>query len=716
MRTIVALGTALSLAATSTAQISTVSLFENSLFGGAQVNIVLDTLPSHVPISLATFGFEDKATSLQWSLQPNIAVTFYEDSDGSGAQWTIAYNDVRNGFNTNIGPAQNDTWSAVSWQFDDPTITGTVTLYEDSSFGGVDNRLALSNFQENLVHSLYGFEDETTSLTWNLEPNVIVTFYEHANGTGREYTINHTTAFGNTGVLTPNYNDKFSSFRWHTIDPSHGWMHFYTDPGFGGYKLTRYISLTGLGTNSFGVVGYNDQIDCVQWNIPIGTTVLLYDHNPKGGACYSLTGSGQRDISSTVLHDRLSVYEVLDGDFSADMADRNRPYDENCYLSSHNAHVAPGHGWIVFNQDMTVRDQLYYGARTLQLDTLLVGGEIFLVHGSLAATIAQRVPGTTPDKLGDMLSYIDLWMSNHPREVLTLIFENWDGTELGDYLLDSSPIKDQIHVQQQGSWPTLNELVAAGKRYVIFDTKSSPRSSRIPWQWDYGVENDYSSWNNTNARSESLPINGQNRGLFYMNNINALPPSLWPPGTTPNDFGSLINLMAAFPQFPNYVGVDRIREGGQGGADATRYANTNLNAFFANRASFAKFGPANCGGRFLYANNRPIIGSSLSLSLDKAGGNNAFEFLLYGTSDVQAGATPLPVLLPPNFGTGCRLRVSGEIAIGLGLVSYPHNMSVALPANTALIGTDGYFQTLGIDVVTGEFVLSDGGRAHIGAN
>ena len=708
---------AFALVASATSQ-GLVVLHEHANLGGQGASLPLAAWPKNGPLPLSGWNFDDKATSLHWNLLPNTTVTFYEHSDGSGAQWHIGRNDPRVGINNNIGPTYNDTWSAWSWQIDDPSIAGTVTLYENSSYGGISKRLPLSSYSENLLHALAGYGDMATSIVWDLQPNVIVTFYEHSNGTGREWTLTHQQASGSISAVHPNYNDKFSSFRWHTVDPSQGWMRLFTDSGFSGYQLTRYVSLVGFGETSLSSIGMNDQVDSFTWGVPIGTTIMLYDHNPKGGASYSLTGNGVRDVSnSTIFHDKISVIDVLDGDFSAELADRNKPYDENCYLSSHNAHVAPAHGWLVWNQDLVVHDQLDYGARALQLDTQLNNGTIHLVHGSWTATLAQRLPGTTPQTLQSMLQYIKIWMDAHPREILTLIFENHDGAELGDYLLDVSPIKNEIHVQKRGSWLTPNELIAMGKRYVVFETASSPASGRIPWQYDFSVENDFTSWNNTSERFNSLPIDSKGRGVFYMNNINPQPPSTWLPGTTPNDFVSLVNLMSAFPQFPNFVGIDRIREGGQGGADAVRYANTSLRALYQNRATFASFAPLNCGTRWLSASNRPTLGSSLNLTVDQLlVGNPAFEFMIYGSSDESIGALPLPMLLPPSFGSGCTLRVANNLIFSVGFGGYPITVPVAIPLSMSLNGYDAFFQSLGLDSVTGDFVMSNGARAHLGLN
>jgi len=689
-----------------------VTLYEHASFGGSVQPLPLQAFAALRNLPVALGAFNDETTSLTWNLAPNVSVTLYENTDGSGRQYRIAHNAVRVGFVPNVGSTYNDSFSSFSWQLDDPSVHGTVTLHQDAGLAGLEKRLPLSSYDEGVVHKLFGYEDEATSLDWDLAPDIVVTFYENDDGTGREYTIRHDWARnGNVGVLASRYNDKFSSWRWDYVDPSEGWIKLWTDANYAGYQLTRYVSETGTGTINFGQLGMNDQVDSFRWDLPPNRTMLLYDKNPVGGACYSLTGAGQRDVrQSPVFHDKISNLVIVDGDYSADLADRNRPYDRNTYLASHNAHCAPALGWLTWNQDLRPVDQLDYGARCMQLDTLTNNGQIYLVHGTWTETLLQR-GGLLPQTLQVYLNVLEGWMNDHPREVLTLIFENHDGQELADYLLNQSPIKDKLHLQERGTWPSINELLAQGKRYVIFNMQT--QANGLPWQYQYCVENEYSSWFNSAPRSESAPINRRTRNLFFMNNINALPPNLWPPGTTPNDFGSLVNLGNTFSQIPNFIGVDRIREGGEGAADYARYCNSARWLLAQNEATFASFGPLTCGGRLLEGLNRPLLGSTLLMQQSNLSmGPNAYEFLIYGESDVSYGGLPLPFAMPLEL--GCTVRVSPDIIVPISGFGAQLNFGVSLPATPALNGRDAFFQTIGYEPTADEFVMSNGTRARLG--
>ena len=691
-----------------------VNLFENAWFAGQAWPIPLQPFAQarNQPLRLSS-TLNDKVSSLQWALDPNISVTFYEHPDGSGERYHIAYDAPRIGSDGYVGAVHNDRFSALSWQLDDPGLGGTVTVHEHPGLTGEWHRLPLSSYDEGALHPLFGIEDEVSSVQWDIQPNVVVTFYEHADGSGREYSIRHDAArVGTVAALPGNYNDKFSSWRWRYVDPSQGWLKCWTDANYTGYQWTRYVSETGFTSLSLPALGINDQIDSFRWSLPIGTTILLYDKAPAGGACYSLTGTGQRDVrQSNVFHDKISTVQVVSGDLCADGADRNRAYDRNTYLASHNAHCNPPSGWTVWNQDLSVISQLDYGARCLQLDTQVNNGVIHLVHGSWTATLAQRLPGTTPQTLHNLLGQIEVWMSAHPREVLTLVFENHDGVELADYLLNQSPIKNKLHLQERGSWPSINELLAQGKRYVIWNMRA--QAPGLPWQYSYCVENDYGGFGSVNPRSESQPIDRLSRSLFFMNNISPIPPSLWPPFTTPNTSNALANLGAQFTQAPNFIGVDRIREGGEGGLDYARFCNVIQWPARESEASAAEFGSFTCGARRLQAITRPLLGTTLQMEASQVlPGPSAVEFLIYGASDVSLGGLPLPFALPLE--PSCTVRVSAEIIVGIAGVGQVLPVPVALPNTPALIGAPAFFQTIGYEPSNDEFVMSNGMRVRLG--
>ncbi len=93
---------------------------------------------------------------------------------------------------------------------------GKLTLYEHKYFAlnGRVKHIDLDEYSENTLHSLHGidFKDCLSSLRWTLPSSVTVVFYEHNDGTGRQYQIDN---IGKDEDLHNNdFGDKASSWRW----------------------------------------------------------------------------------------------------------------------------------------------------------------------------------------------------------------------------------------------------------------------------------------------------------------------------------------------------------------------------------------------------------------------------------------------------------------------------------------------------------------------
>jgi hypothetical protein len=133
--------------------------------------------------SLGSFG--DRTSSLQWlTLPPNIAIYFYENSDGSGARYAIAHDAARTGSVPNGDAANNDTFSSFSTHYEIPS-QGLLRMWDGANYSGNSRRYALSSYAENTLHVLHGFGDTTSSFQLaDLPANVAVWLYEHADGTG----------------------------------------------------------------------------------------------------------------------------------------------------------------------------------------------------------------------------------------------------------------------------------------------------------------------------------------------------------------------------------------------------------------------------------------------------------------------------------------------------------------------------------------------------
>ena len=106
---------------------------------------------------------------------------------------------------------------AASSNAQEAAKSGRIILYEHSDFSEKDRvrELDLEDYSENSVHSLHAidFKDCLSSLKWRLPKGVTVVFYEHVDGTGKQYPIEgrgedrHTHRNG--------FGDKASSWKWY---------------------------------------------------------------------------------------------------------------------------------------------------------------------------------------------------------------------------------------------------------------------------------------------------------------------------------------------------------------------------------------------------------------------------------------------------------------------------------------------------------------------
>ncbi len=96
-----------------------------------------------------------------------------------------------------------------------------VVLYDQEEFkenGSRVKHIIVTETEAGTLSNLRDLDmnDCISSLRWNLEPGIELTFYEHGDGRGREYKINGT---GEDGKLKDkNFSNVASSFRWTRTD------------------------------------------------------------------------------------------------------------------------------------------------------------------------------------------------------------------------------------------------------------------------------------------------------------------------------------------------------------------------------------------------------------------------------------------------------------------------------------------------------------------
>ena len=122
------------------------------------------------------------------------------------------------------------------------------------------------------------------------------------------------------------------------------------------------------------------------------------------------------------------------------------------------------------NQDISITDQLNAGIRFLQAQSHKNPfGTLSLCHTSCYLADAGSVQS--------YLSTIKSWLDTHPNEVLTVLLTNGDSVDVGmfDAAFTDSGIKPYAFIPAStpgilalDAWPTLQEMIASGKRLVVF--------------------------------------------------------------------------------------------------------------------------------------------------------------------------------------------------------------------------------------------------------
>jgi len=145
----------------------------------------------------------------------------------------------------------------------------------------------------------------------------------------------------------------------------------------------------------------------------------------------------------------------------------DRQYSNITFVGTHDSAFV---GYLpTENQHFTVAQQLSAGVRFLQAQTHVLNGNLELCHTSCL----EENAGTLQNYLSTVKSFLDA----NPNEVITLLLVNGDfqsptlfdqtfkAVGLDTYAFVPSTSPNPLPI---GSWPTLGEMIVAGKRLVVF--------------------------------------------------------------------------------------------------------------------------------------------------------------------------------------------------------------------------------------------------------
>lgn len=142
----------------------------------------------------------------------------------------------------------------------------------------------------------------------------------------------------------------------------------------------------------------------------------------------------------------------------------HRRYSNISWIGAHNSAFV---GQSAFNnQGATVRQQLEKGVRFLQAQTRNKEGQIEMCHTYCWARDAGPLRGY----LGEVAD----WLRRRPDEVLTLLLTNYEAIPVESYDAEfaAAGLKPYLfrpgRVLAKEEWPTLQTMIGAGERLVVF--------------------------------------------------------------------------------------------------------------------------------------------------------------------------------------------------------------------------------------------------------
>lgn len=233
----------------------------------------------------------------------------------------------------------------------------------------------------------------------------------------------------------------------------------------------------------------------------------------------------------------------------------SRTYDTVVFPGTHNAFAATAAGFSPFaaNQTLPMAEQLEDGIRVMLLDVLPDGDGLALCHSDCAF-------GSIPHL--QALAGIEAFLAAHPREVLTIIYQ--DDADQADVVadLEASGLVDRAYVHEGGAWPTLGEMIDAGTTLVI---TAENGGAPPPWYhhvWDEAWDTGY-TWMSIDAFDCEPNRGAPDHALFLLNhwvsNATGLPDA--GAASEANALSTLLARVQACPRLPTFLAVDYYDQG-----------------------------------------------------------------------------------------------------------------------------------------------------------
>ncbi|KAG4911747.1 hypothetical protein JHK86_052180 [Glycine max] len=182
----------------------------------------------------------------------------------------------------------------------------------------------------------------------------------------------------------------------------------------------------------------------------------------------------------------------------------------------------------------------------------------------------------------DTLKEIAAFLSSNPKEIVTLILEDYVEAPKGltKVFTDAGLVKFWFPVTRMpkngGDWPLVSDMVAKNQRLLLFTSVSSKEKSEgIAYQWNYMVENQFGDKGRKALkegscpnRKESSPLDDKSKSLVLVNYFRTIPLK---PISCEDNSGGLIEMLqtchrAAGNRWANFVAVDYYKRSEGGGS------------------------------------------------------------------------------------------------------------------------------------------------------
>lgn len=228
----------------------------------------------------------------------------------------------------------------------------------------------------------------------------------------------------------------------------------------------------------------------------------------------------------------------------------DRPLDAVTMLGTHNAMSSAERGWVPPNQTHAVPRQLTDGVRGINLDTHEWDGSLWLCHGLCELGAQPLVEG---------LEEITDFLNANPREVVVITFQSGISEEDTVWAGEAAGLGDLAYHHTLGQpWPTLNALIEANTRVVIFG--SGGEHEWLMAQWEHWVDNPYSAQEVSDFACNVDRGDPQTATLFNVNHFITNPVALESHAEQANTHAQLsqhaLDCWTQRGQRPNQVLVD----------------------------------------------------------------------------------------------------------------------------------------------------------------